>query len=192
MYLTVLIRRCLKVCFEQEFFAEMFMLLKSGSEPLKSWNWLCWVGLQTGPGSSNAPFLGISTSTYTKARVILERWVYPTLAGVQSSVPSGHLNFALTVMHFSKGTDCKQEELWFCVSLRDERSKAFCFLAISQRIIATESGTACGWEQRTGARSTLFIANYLSGLKQGILLFQALLSCSAMTATTTLHMLLLL
>lgn len=36
IYLTVLIRRCLKVCFEQAFFVEMFMLLKSGSEPLKS------------------------------------------------------------------------------------------------------------------------------------------------------------
>lgn len=117
---------------------------------------------------------------------------HPTLAGKQSSVPLGHLNFALTVMHFGKGTDCKQEELWFCVSPRDERSKVFCFPARSQRIIATESGTACEWEQRTGARSTLFIANYLSGLKQSILVFWVLLSCSAMTATTTLHMLLFL
>lgn len=85
---AILIREHLKVCFEQEFLflEEMLLLLNSGIEPLKSWNSLCLVGLHTGPVFSH-PFLGISTSTYTKARVTQESWISSFLCvSAESSV----------------------------------------------------------------------------------------------------------
>lgn len=122
--LAIFIREHLKVCFEQGFFLEEpWMLLKIVSEPWKSWNWLCWVGLQTGPQFPlPLTFPGISTLTY------INQGPYKR----DGSHPTGHLNFALTVLHFSRGSDCYQEELWYWASPRDESSVVFHLLAVGR------------------------------------------------------------
>lgn len=157
------------------------MFLKSGNEPLKSWNSeYAKSDCTLGHSFLSCSVPRISTLTYVKARIIWELGPIPLLDECRVQCPQAIWTWPSLWCISAKALFANRKNCNF-VSPKGKRSMVFHLPAMRQTIIAIEPGRAHGEEQRTGARNTFFIPNLVSGLKQGILLYRALLSCSAMT-----------
>ena len=99
--LAILIREYLKVCFEQKFFEKKCLRFwRAAVSPWKAESlWSCRAGWPAGP---QLLLMLLSQAFLTD---IHKSKGHLTLGWVLSSVSTGHLNSALTVVYFSRDTD---------------------------------------------------------------------------------------
>lgn len=114
----------------ENFWEEMFTLLESGSEPLKSWkslimpSWMAsWATV-----TSCAPFPGISRR-HTQKQGSSHSWMSTEFSVHRPCELCPHCG-AFQQRHRQTAN---REELWFCVSPRDERIVVFRFPAIRKK-----------------------------------------------------------